>query len=175
MIIMSVDLGVARTGIAVCDGTQSFAFPKCVIKEYNTEKLVDKICEKAKEYGAEQIVVGLPKNMDGSMGDRAQTCIEIANFIRERSGLVTEMYDERCTTVAAYTLLDMNETYGKKRKENIDAVAATVILEGYLALLKNRRLFENQKETLDTFLATKAITKEQYDKSLNGLKDKMKL
>jgi len=175
MVIMSVDLGVARTGIAVCDKMQSFAFPKCVIKEYNTDKLVDKICEMAKELEAEQIVVGLPKNMDGTMGERAQTCIEIAEKIREKSGLVTEMFDERCTTVQAYTLLDMNETYGKKRKDNVDAVAATVILEGYLALLKNRKLFDSQKETLDTFLETKAITKEQYDKSLNGLKNKMNL
>ncbi len=174
MIIMGVDLGIARTGLAVSDSSEEFSFPRDVIKEYNSEKLVDKICEKANEYGAEIIVVGLPKNMDGSLGERAETCCQIADRIAAKSGIFTEMYDERCTTMEAYNLLDLNETYGKKRKENIDAVAATVILEGYLANRKNKRkLFENQVKTLDTFLETKAITKEQYDISLNGLKEKM--
>ena len=72
MIIMSVDLGKARTGIAVSDSGEGFAFPKCVINEYNTEKLIFKICDKAKELSAELIVVGLPKNMDGSLGWRAE-------------------------------------------------------------------------------------------------------
>ncbi len=175
MIIMGVDLGIARTGIATSDEGEKFAFPKNVIKEYNIERLVNKICELVNEYGVGEIVVGLPKNMDGSLGERAQTCTEIAEKIKEKSGIPTEMYDERCTTMEAYNLLDMNNTFGKKRKENIDAVAATVILEGYLSYKKNKKLFDSQKETLDTFLSTKAITKEQYDKSLNGLKEKMKI
>ncbi len=176
MIIMSVDLGIARTGIAVSDSGESFAFPKTVIKEYNTKKLIEKICFLAKEYNAEKIVVGLPKNMDGSSGERAQTCTEIAGEIGEKSGISVSLFDERCTTMQAYNLLDMNDTFGKKRKESVDAVAATVILEGFLSLRKNNRaLFLKQKETLDTFLQTKAITKEQYDKSLNGLKEKMDL
>lgn len=175
MVIMGIDLGIARTGIAVSDSGEKFAFPKTVIKEYNTEKLVNKICEKIKEYNVEHVVVGLPKNMDGTLGERANTCIEIAKTIEEKSGIATDMYDERCTTMQAYNLLDMNDTFGKKRKETIDAVAATVILEDYLAFCKNKKLFESQKETLDTFLSTNAITKEQYDKSLNGLKEKMKI
>ncbi len=175
MIIMGVDLGVARTGIAVSDKDEKFAFPKEVITEYNTEKLIAKICEKAKLFEAECIVVGLPKNMDGSLGERAQICTDIAEKIGTLSGVQTVMYDERCTTMEAYNLLDMNETYGKKRKQTVDAVAATVILEGYLSYIKNKRLFDTQKETLDTFLSTKAITKEQYDKSLNGLKEKMNI
>lgn len=172
---MGVDLGIARTGIAVSDEGEKFAFPKDVIKEYNTEKLIDKICEKATEYGVSLIVVGLPKNMDGSLGERAKTCSEIALKIGEKSGVETLLYDERCTTVRAYNLLDMNDTFGKKRKDSVDAVAATVILEDYLAFRKNKKLFDAQKQTLDTFLSTNAITKEQYDKSLNGLKEKMKL
>lgn len=133
MIIMSVDLGLARTGIAVSDNTESFAFPKTVIHEYNREKLIDKICVLASEYGAEEIVVGLPKNMDGSMGERAVTCKEIAEEIGNKSGKKTVLWDERLTTSAAHNVLNMNDKRGKKRKEIVDAVAAVIILEGYLA------------------------------------------
>lgn len=175
MIIMSVDLGLKRTGIAVSDNLCSFAFPKCVITEQNTDKIIEKITEKAKEYGAEKIVVGLPKNMDGTLGERAATCSSIAKKIEETSGIETLLYDERLTTKKAYNLFDSSNTYGKKRKENIDAAAATVILEDFLVSLKNKNLFENQKATLDTFLKTGAITKEQYEKSLNGLKEKMNI
>ncbi len=136
MIIMSVDLGKARTGIAVSDGTMQFAFPKCVITEYNTEKLINKICDKAQEYGAQRIVVGLPKNMDGTSGERAQQCTDIANAVREKSGIETLLWDERCTTVTAHNYLSMNDVRGKKRKQTVDAVAATIILEDYLRSLK---------------------------------------
>ena len=81
MIIMSVDLGKARTGIAVSDSGESFAFPKEVITEYSTEKLVNKIKLCAEKYSADLIVVGLPKNMDGTEGFRAQECKEIADKI----------------------------------------------------------------------------------------------
>ncbi len=139
MIIMSVDAGKARTGVAVSDKGESFAFPKTVIKEYNTEKLVEKLCVCAKEYGAERIVVGLPKNMDGSCGERAQECTALAEALQQKSGIETVMWDERCTTMAAYTALDAAGTYGKKRKEAVDAVAATMILESYLAFLKSKK------------------------------------
>ena len=138
MIIMSVDLGKARTGVAVSDSSESFAFPKCVITEYNTEKLIEKLCDKARELGAELIVAGLPKNMDGSSGERAIECTEIAKQLEEKSGIKTVMWDERCTTLSAYTVLNMNDTRGKKRKESVDAVAASIILEDFLRSRKNR-------------------------------------
>ncbi len=138
MIIMSVDLGKARTGIAVSDKSEGFAFPKCVINEYNTEKLIVKICEKAKELSAELIVVGLPKNMDGSLGWRAEECTEIANKIKTATNLEVVMWDERCTTVSAHTALNFTDTRGKKRKEVVDAVAAVIILEDYLTYRKNK-------------------------------------
>ncbi len=138
MIIMSVDLGKARTGIAVSDKSEGFAFPKCVINEYNTEKLIVKICEKAKELSAELIVVGLPKNMDGSLGWRAEECTEIAEKIKTATNLEVVMWDERCTTVSAHTALNFTDTRGKKRKEVVDAVAAVIILEDYLAYRKNK-------------------------------------
>lgn len=136
MIIMSVDLGKARTGIAVSDATMQFAFPKCVITEYNTEKLIDKICDKVVEYGAQRIVVGLPKNMDGTQGERAQECTDIAKAIGEKSGIETILWDERGTTVTAHNYLSMNDVRGKKRKQTVDAVAAVIILEDYMRSLK---------------------------------------
>ena len=139
MIIMSVDLGKARTGIAISDSGESFAFPKKVITEYNEEKLINKICETAKELGAEMMVVGVPKNMDGSSGWRADECIAIADKIKEKSGIEVNMWDERCTTVSAHTYLNMTDTRGKKRKEVVDAVAATILLEDYLNYRKNNR------------------------------------
>ena len=139
MIIMSVDLGKARTGIAVSDKGEGFAFPKTVINEYNTEKLVLKIAEWAKELSAEEIVVGLPKNMDGSLGWRAEECNEIGEKIKEATSLPVVMWDERCTTVSAHTALNFTDTRGKKRKNVVDAVAAVIILEDYLAYKKNRK------------------------------------
>ena len=138
MIIMSVDLGKARTGIAISDSGESFAFPKTVITEYNTEKLVKKVAALANEYGAELIVVGYPKNMNGSLGSRAEECKEIAERIGLTSGKKTVLWDERCTTVSAHTALNFTDTRGKKRKEVIDAVAAVIILEDYLKYRKNR-------------------------------------
>lgn len=135
MIIMSVDLGKARTGIAVSDEGGSFAFPKTVITEYNTERLIGKICALALEFNAKRIVVGLPKNMDGSLGDRAKECTAISELIEAKSGIETILWDERCTTVTAHNYLNMNDVRGKKRKQTIDAVAAVIILEDYLRSL----------------------------------------
>ena len=140
MIIMSVDLGKARTGIAISDKNESFAFPKTVITEYNTDRLVEKIRLLSKEYEAEMIVVGLPKNMDGSLGFRAEECSIIAEKIKEASSLPVVMWDERCTTVSAHTALNFTDTRGKKRKQVIDAVAAVIILEDFLAFRKNTKV-----------------------------------
>lgn len=136
---MSVDLGKARTGIAVSDSGESFAFPKGVITEYNTEKLIEKICVFAKELKSELIVVGLPKNMDGSLGWRAEECSSIAEQIKKKSNIEVVLWDERCTTVSAHTALNFTDTKGKKRKQVVDAVAAVIILEDYLSFRKNTK------------------------------------
>lgn len=138
MIILSVDLGKARTGLAVSDKSGQFAFPRGVIKEYVAERLVEKICAEAKTAGAERIVVGHPRNMDGSYGARAEECRALSEAIGQKSGIETVLWDERCTTVAAYTALDAAGTYGKKRKDTVDTVAAVLILESYLDFLKNQ-------------------------------------
>ena len=136
---MSVDLGKARTGIALSDSSESFAFPKQVITEYSEERLVQKVAAAAKEYDAELIVAGLPKNMDGSEGFRAEECRAVAAKIAEESKIEVVLWDERCTTVSAHAVLNMNDTRGKKRKQTVDAVAATMILEDYLSFRKNSK------------------------------------
>lgn len=138
MKIMSVDLGLVRTGVAVSDITESFAFPDSVITERNSDKLIEKLSLKAKSLLAELIVVGLPRNMDGSEGFRAEECKECAKKLKMISGIPVTLWDERCTTVSAHTLLNMNDTKGKKRKETVDAVAAVIILEDYLKFRKNQ-------------------------------------
>ena len=137
MIILSVDLGDARTGIAVSDASEQFAFPRTVIQEWNKDRLIEKILKEAAEVKAEKIVVGLPKNMDGSCGFKAQECTALADQIRAgfTAGEVV-MWDERCTTVSAHHALNATNTRGKKRKAVVDAVAATMILEDYLRYKK---------------------------------------
>lgn len=138
MIIMSVDRGKARTGIAYSDKSEAFAFPKTVITEYNSEKLAEKIAAEANEIGASLIVVGLPRRTDGTFGDSAEECLALAEKLKELTSLPVETYDERFTTVSAHTALNFTDTRGKKRKAVIDAVAATMILEDYLKFRKNK-------------------------------------
>ncbi len=131
MRVISVDLGLARTGIAAGDDLLKLASPVTVINEYNEERLVEKICAVAKEQGAQKIIVGLPRNMDGSEGERALKCREIAQKIANLSGIEIRLQDERCTTISAHNALNDNNVRGKKRKNVVDAVAATIILEDY--------------------------------------------
>lgn len=141
MLIMSVDIGTARTGVALSDKSEGFAFPKGVITEYNRERLIERLAAKATELGAEMIVVGYPKNMDGSEGFKAQECAAAAESLKTATGLPIELWDERCTTVSAHTALNYTDVRGKKRKQTVDAVAATIILEDFLrhrANMKNK-------------------------------------
>jgi len=138
MIIMAVDLGQARTGIAVCDKGEVLASPVCVIEEYNSLRRFERVCSKARELGAEMVVVGLPRNMNGSEGDKAQLCLEFAKKVREELNIPVEMCDERASTMLAHTYLNITDVKGKKRKQTVDAVAATIILEDFLSLRKNR-------------------------------------
>ena len=139
MIIISVDLGLARTGLAICDKTELLSSTLCVIEERDLDILADKIAQKAKENRAELIVVGLPKNMDGSEGESAKRARAFAKALSEKTGLECDMQDERGTTITAHNYLNFTDTRGKKRKSVIDSVAATIILEDYLAYRKNHR------------------------------------
>ncbi|MBQ9936698.1 MAG: Holliday junction resolvase RuvX [Oscillospiraceae bacterium] len=141
MIIMSVDLGEARTGIAVCDKSETIASPVKVISEYNAEKRLSKVAETATELKAELIVVGLPKNMDGSEGERAKICREFSAALGEKLGVKVDLCDERVTTMLAHTYLSITNVKGRKRKNNVDAVSAVIILENYLSMRKNSTNF----------------------------------
>ncbi len=132
MIIMSVDCGDARTGIALCDKFETLAFPKTVIKESDYSVLVEDVSRLAKENKAELIVVGNPKNMDGSEGFRSDKCKEFAENLKEITGIEVIMWDERLTTVSAHNFFNETNTRGKKRKANIDAQSAVIILQSYL-------------------------------------------
>lgn len=136
MIIIAVDYGDVRTGLAVCDKNEILASPVAVITESDRERLIEKIIDSARERRAEGFVVGLPKNMDGSEGFRAEACREFAGMLAEKSGLDVQMYDERLTTVSAHNALNATNTRGKKRKAVVDAVSAVMILEDYMAFRK---------------------------------------
>jgi len=86
-----------------------------------------------REHGVGEIAVGLPRNMDGSEGARAQLCREFADKVAEATGLPVKLWDERRTTVEAHNILSQHNYHGQKRKNTVDAVAASLILEGYLA------------------------------------------
>ena len=130
--IMAVDYGDARTGIAISDLLCSIVGSTTVIHSRRDEKTVDEICRLVKENSVGHIVVGLPRNMDGSEGPRAQLCREFAAKVEEATGLSVTLWDERRTTVEAHQILNDHNYHGKKRKNTVDAVAASLILEGYL-------------------------------------------
>lgn len=130
--IMGVDYGDARTGIAISDLMCSIVGSTAVIPSRNREKAIADIVKLCRDNLVGQIVVGLPKNMDGTEGVRAELCREFAGLLEEATGLPVTMWDERRTTVEAHNILSQHNYHGKKRKNTVDAVAASLILEGYL-------------------------------------------
>ena len=129
---MSVDYGDSRTGIAVCDKYEILASPVEVIHQSFVPKIIDRICDLCSQLKPEKIIVGLPVNMDSSVGIRAEKCIDFAESLKKRCCIDVEMYDERLTTVTDHVYLNDTNTRGQKRKNVIDAVAATVILQSYI-------------------------------------------
>jgi len=140
MKIMSVDFGDSRTGLAVCDKSEFLASPAGVIEEKNFDRCIEKVACAAKEHGVEEVVVGYPKNMNGTIGERAQKCELFAQKLSELVEVPVKLWDERSTTVSAHYYLNQTNTRGKKRKAVVDAVAATIILESYLGFRKNSDL-----------------------------------
>ena len=138
MVIMSVDLGKVRTGLALCDKTEFLASPYKVIFEKSPQKLLQKVADAANEAKAALIVVGLPKNMDGSEGESAQNARAFAAQLTELTEVETVMQDERGTTITAHSFLNDTNTRGKKRKNVVDEVAATIILQNFLDARKNK-------------------------------------
>ncbi len=132
MVIMGVDYGDVRTGVAVCDKSEMLAVPVCVIKESYEPKLLDKLCAVIAEKQPELIVVGLPKNMDGTLGYRAESCTEFAARLSEKAGVETAMWDERLTSVIAHRQLHFAGKKEKQHKNAVDAAAAVEILQSFM-------------------------------------------
>ncbi len=132
MKILAVDYGDTRTGLAISDRTEFLATPVGTVTERNAERLAQKVADSAKEQGAELIVVGLPINMNGTRGPRAEKCEAFAQMLKELVDCPVEMWDERSTTVTAHNILNTTNVRGKARKAVVDTVAASIILESYL-------------------------------------------
>ena len=136
--IMGVDYGDARTGIAVSDLLCSIVGSTTVIHSRRMDKTLEEITKLVNSQEVGELVVGLPRNMDGSEGPRAQLCREFAGKLEEATGLKVTLWDERRTTVEAHNILSQHNYHGQKRKNTVDAVAASLILEGYLNSIKSR-------------------------------------
>ena len=136
MRVMGIDYGDARTGVAISDLLCSIVGTTTVIHSRNGEKTIAELQRLIAENDVSEIVMGLPKNMDGTEGERAQLCREFACKLENAAGIKVTMWDERRTTVEAHNILSAHNYHGKKRKNTVDAVAASLILEGYLAFRK---------------------------------------
>ena len=132
MKIMAVDLGLARTGVAISDPREMLASPVGTLEEWDLDRLAQRIAALAAEQKAELLVVGHPRNMDGSRGESARRAEGFAKQLGELTGLPTELWDERMTTVSAIGYLNQTDVRGKKRKQVVDTVAATIILQDFL-------------------------------------------
>ena len=132
MRIMAIDYGDARTGVALSDPTGFLAGKTFLVKSWKEEIVLAELSALARREGAEELVLGYPKNMNGTVGPRAEKCAALGEKLKEATGLPVILWDERRTTVDAHRILGEQGVRSKNRKDKIDSVAATLILEGYL-------------------------------------------
>ena len=133
MKILAIDYGDARTGIAISDALGMLTGFTTVIHAYTQDKVAAAVADLIKTHSVERLVMGFPKNMDGTEGPRADLYREFAALLEQTTGMKPILWDERRTTVDAHRILSQNNIRGKKRKNTVDAVAASLILEAYLA------------------------------------------
>ena len=134
---MGIDLGDVRTGVALSDPSEFMASGLCTITEYTEERLVERLLKLISEHRPVKIVMGLPINMDGSEGFRAEKVRTFGEKLKIAAGLPLIYCDERCSTMVAHTVLNETNTRGKKRKQVVDTLSAEIILQSYLD--KNRK------------------------------------
>jgi len=132
MKIMAIDYGDRRIGLAVSDMTGYICGEAWIMEEWNPITAASRITQEAEKREVQKFVLGLPKNMDGTLGPRADKTMEFKVLLETASSLEVIMWDERRTTIDAQRILKENNRFGKKRKAKLDAVAASLILEGYL-------------------------------------------
>lgn len=130
--IMGIDYGDARVGLAFSDVTGFLVGDAFTLHERNLERVVDSIVSEVKAREVSEIVLGYPKNMDGTVGVRGEKSEELAEILKEKTSLPVILWDERRTSVSAHQILSNNGLKTKKHKAKVDAVAATLILQGYL-------------------------------------------
>ena len=138
MRIMAIDYGDAHTGIAISDPTGFLAGFTTVIDAYRPEVVVERIAALAKEHGVEELVLGHPINMDGTRGPRSEKAQAMKALLEETTSLPVVLWDERRTTIDAHQILMNSGKNAKKRKKVVDAVVASLSLEGYLTFKKSR-------------------------------------
>ena len=130
MRIMGIDYGDARTGLAVSDEMNILVGEAWTLNEWNPERVADVIAQEAQKRNVGRLVLGLPKNMDGSEGPRAEKCRDFAELLRSKTDIELVMWDERRSSIEAHAILHANGKKEKKHRKTIDAVAASLILEG---------------------------------------------
>lgn len=134
MRIMAIDYGDARIGLAVSDMLGMLCGEAWTMEEWNMERASQRISEEAKKRGVEKLVLGLPKNMDGSEGPRAEKSREFREMLMRDSGLEVVLWDERRSSIEAHAILHATGKKEKNHRKTVDAVAASLILEGYLGV-----------------------------------------
>lgn len=136
---LGVDYGDVRTGLAECDVSGLLAGPIGTIAEGGMRNTAVRVAKEAESRSCKKIVIGLPKNMNGSEGNRAETVRAFAKILESLTDIPIDFYDERMTTMEAYRFLDGTATYGKKRKNAIDTLSAEIILQGYIDRERNAK------------------------------------
>lgn len=136
MRIMGIDYGDARTGLAVSDEMNILVGEAWTVNEWNPERVADVIAQEAQKRNVRRLVLGLPKNMDGSEGPRAEKCRSFAELLHSKTDIELVMWDERRSSIEAHAILHANGKKEKKHRKTVDAVAASLILEGYLGTLR---------------------------------------
>lgn len=133
---MGIDFGDARTGLAVSDEMNILVGDAWTLEQRKPELVAEEIAAQAKKRCVQCLVLGLPKNMDGSEGPRAEKCREFAQLLSTKTEIPIVMWDERRSSIEAHAILHANGKKEKKHRKTVDAVAASLILEGYLGTLR---------------------------------------
>ncbi|MBE6536845.1 MAG: Holliday junction resolvase RuvX [Ruminococcaceae bacterium] len=136
---LGVDYGDVRTGLAECDVSGMLASGITTIKEGGMRKTAIRVAKEAEIRSCKKIVIGLPKNMDGTMGERTEVIKAFADILAELTQIPIDFFDERMSTMVAYRYLGATETFGKKRKDAVDTLSAEIILQGYIDKERNAK------------------------------------
>jgi len=136
---LGVDYGDVRTGLAECDVSGLLASGITTVKEGGMRKTAIRVAKEAEMRSCKKIVIGLPKNMDGSMGERTEVIKAFAEIVKEYTSIPIDFFDERMSTMIAYRYLGATETFGKKRKDAVDTLSAEIILQGYIDKERNEK------------------------------------